>query len=160
MFDEGDTRSNFVVKHCLIKQSLTVCHRLYNNQQQLTRLCSFQEYFVLLQSPPRNNGNQRQHAVILVRVQCHDAMITKEINLFGLARVEDECKTQTRFIEFVIIPSWHWTRTRTYFSLPLKFRFCRNKQIIRKHAMKLTLITFKDECEYSRRFSQQYANHC
>ena len=29
MFDEGDTRSNFVVKHCLIKQSLTVCHRLY-----------------------------------------------------------------------------------------------------------------------------------
>ena len=29
MFDEDDTRSNFVVKHCLIKQSLTVCHRLY-----------------------------------------------------------------------------------------------------------------------------------
>ena len=28
MFDDGDTRSNFVVKHCLIKQSLTVCHRL------------------------------------------------------------------------------------------------------------------------------------
>ena len=35
----------------------------------------------------------------------HDAMITNEINLFGLTRVEDECKTQTRFIEFVIIPS-------------------------------------------------------
>ena len=42
---------------------------------------------------------------VLVRVQCHDAMITNEINLFGLARVEDECKTQKRFIEFVIIPS-------------------------------------------------------
>ena len=26
--------------------------------------------------------------------------------------------------------------------------------------MKLTLITFKDECEWTRRFSQQYANHC
>ena len=56
---------------------------------------------------------------VLVRVQCHDAMITNEINLFGLAGVEDECKTQTRFIEFVIIPSRHWMRTRTYFSLPL-----------------------------------------
>ena len=42
---------------------------------------------------------------VLVRVQCHDAMITNEINLIGLARFEDECKTQTRFIEFVIIPS-------------------------------------------------------
>ena len=60
---------------------------------------------MLLQSPPCNNGNQGQHAVILVRVQCHDAIITNEINLFGLARVEDECKTQKRFIEFVIIPS-------------------------------------------------------
>ena len=29
---------------------------VYNNQQQLTRLCSFQD-FVLLQSPLRNNGN-------------------------------------------------------------------------------------------------------
>ena len=38
---------------------------VYNNQQQLTRLCSFQEYFVLLQSPPRNNGNQGQHAMIV-----------------------------------------------------------------------------------------------
>ena len=31
---------------------------------------------------------------VLVRVQCHDTMITNEINLFGLARVEDECKSQ------------------------------------------------------------------
>ena len=31
---------------------------------------------------------------VLVRVQCHDAMITNEINLFGLARVEDGYKTQ------------------------------------------------------------------
>ena len=69
-------------------------------------------------------------------------MITNEINLFGLSRVEDECKTQTRFIEFVIIPSWHWTRTRTYFSLPLYFKVCKNQQIIWKHAMKLTLMTF------------------
>ena len=38
---------------------------VYNNQQQLTRLCSFQEYFVLLQSPPRNNGNQGQHAIMV-----------------------------------------------------------------------------------------------
>ena len=31
--------------------------------------------------------------------------LSNEINLFGLARVEDECKTQKRFIELVIIPS-------------------------------------------------------
>ena len=37
---------------------------VYNNQQQLTRLCSFQEYFVLLQSPLWNNGNQGQQAII------------------------------------------------------------------------------------------------
>ena len=59
-------------------------------------------------------------------------MITSEINLLGLARVEDECKTQKRFIEFVIIPSWHWTRTRTYFLLPLYFKVCRNKQMYQK----------------------------
>ena len=38
---------------------------VYNNQQQLTGHCSFQEYSVLLQSPPRNNGNQGQHAIIM-----------------------------------------------------------------------------------------------
>ena len=85
-------------------------------------------------------------------------MITDEINLFGLARVEDECKTQKRFIEFVIIPSRHWTRTRTYFSLPLLFKVCRNKLIYQKYAMKSTLITLK--CEWTPCFSQQYANHC
>ena len=39
---------------------------VYNNQQQLTGHCSFQEdsVHVLLQSPPRNNGNQGQHAII------------------------------------------------------------------------------------------------
>ena len=42
---------------------------------------------------------------VLVLVQCHDAMITNKINLFGLARVEDKCETQTRFIAFMIIPS-------------------------------------------------------
>ena len=30
----------------------------------------------------------------MVRVRFYDAIITNEINLFGLARVEDECKTQ------------------------------------------------------------------
>ena len=37
---------------------------VYNNQQQLTGHCSFQEYSVLLQSLPRNNGNQGQHSII------------------------------------------------------------------------------------------------
>ena len=37
---------------------------VYNNQQQLTRLCSFQEDFVVLQSPLQNNGNQGQQAII------------------------------------------------------------------------------------------------
>ena len=37
---------------------------VYNNQQLLTRLCSFQEDFVVLLSPPRNNGNQGQWALI------------------------------------------------------------------------------------------------
>ena len=41
---------------------------VYNNQQQLTRLCSFQENFVLLQSPLRNNGNQGQHAIMIYRI--------------------------------------------------------------------------------------------
>ena len=41
----------------------------YNNQQQLTRLCSFQEDFVLLQSPLRNNDNQGQQAIILNKAQ-------------------------------------------------------------------------------------------
>ena len=48
----------------------------YNNQQQLTRLCSFQEYFVLLQSPPRNNGNQGQHAII--RCSDHTNLFSSE----------------------------------------------------------------------------------
>ena len=37
---------------------------VYNNQQKLTRLCSFQEDFVLLQSPLRNNGNQGQQTIM------------------------------------------------------------------------------------------------
>ena len=41
---------------------------VYNNQQQLTGHCSFQEYSVLLQSPPRNNGNQGQHAIMNIQV--------------------------------------------------------------------------------------------
>ena len=46
---------------------------VYNNQQQLTGHCSFQEYSVLLQSPPRNNGNQGQHAIISI----HDSQSWK-----------------------------------------------------------------------------------
>ena len=42
---------------------------------------------------------------VLVGVQCHDAIIMNEINLFGLTRVKDECKKQKKIIEFVIIPS-------------------------------------------------------
>ena len=38
---------------------------VYNNQQQSTRLCSFQEDFVVLQSPLRNYGNQGQLAIVL-----------------------------------------------------------------------------------------------
>ena len=34
--------------------------------------------------------------LVLVSVQCHDVIITTEINLFGLARVKDECKTQKK----------------------------------------------------------------
>ena len=41
---------------------------VYNNQQQLTKLCSFQEDFVLLQSPLRNNGNQGHQAIIRLNV--------------------------------------------------------------------------------------------
>ena len=40
---------------------------VYNNQQQFTRLCSFQEDFVLLQSPLRNNGNQGQQAIMSIQ---------------------------------------------------------------------------------------------
>ena len=41
---------------------------VYKNQQQLTRLCRFQEDFVVLQSPLRNNGNQGQQAIITFKV--------------------------------------------------------------------------------------------
>ena len=37
---------------------------VYNNQQQLTKLCCFQEDFVVLQSPLRNSGNQGQQTII------------------------------------------------------------------------------------------------
>ena len=40
------------------------------------------------------NYKGRYDIRFLVRVKCHDAMTTNEINLFGLARVGDECKTQ------------------------------------------------------------------
>ena len=49
------------------------------------------------------------------RDQSHDAINTNEINLFGLAPAEDECKMKKKF---VIIPSRHWIRTITYYSLP------------------------------------------
>ena len=40
------------------------------------------------------------------------------------------------------------------------FIFWRIKQILWKHAMTLTLYSFKDKFEWTCRFSQQYANHC
>ena len=40
-----------------------------------------------------------------LKVLCQCAIITNEIQSFGLARVEDGSKMQKRFIEFVIIPS-------------------------------------------------------
>ena len=54
---------------------------VYNNQQQLTGLCSFQKNFVLLQSPPRNNGNQGQHAIIAV----NDTIMTSRISLITIS---------------------------------------------------------------------------
>ena len=51
-------------------------------------------------------GNEKY---VLVLVQCHDGMITNSINLVCvLTRARPN-----RFISFVIIASWHWTRTRT-----------------------------------------------
>ena len=60
---------------------------VYNYQQQLTRLCSFQEDFVLLQSPLRNNGNQGQQAIIWInqsifyRGQWHGDVAIKMLNM-------------------------------------------------------------------------------
>ena len=47
---------------------------VYNNQQQLTRLCRFQEDFVVLQSPLRNNGNQGQQAMMYYNDLCKPFM--------------------------------------------------------------------------------------
>ena len=53
---------------------------VYNNQQQLTGHCSFQEYSVLLQSPPRNNGYQGQHAII-THCRCLCALLVTQYPL-------------------------------------------------------------------------------
>ena len=70
------------------------------------KLCTFIIVLILCHEIYERELYERSNEYkVLVRVQGHDAMITNKINLFGLARVEDECKTQTRFIEFVIIPA-------------------------------------------------------
>ena len=49
--------------YCAIFVSVMI---VYNIQQQLTRLCSFQEDFVVLKSLLCNNGNQGQQAIMSV----------------------------------------------------------------------------------------------
>ena len=49
----------------------------------------------------------------LVLVQCHDGMITNSINIFCVFHSPSTRARPNRFISFVIIASWHWTRTRT-----------------------------------------------
>ena len=39
-------------------------------------------------------------------------------------------------------------------------KFVETNKFIRNHSMKLTLITCKDECEWTHCFSQLYVNHC
>ena len=55
-------------------------------------------------------GNEKY---VLVLVQCHDAMITNSINLVCVLHSSSTRARPNRFISFVIIASWHWTRTRT-----------------------------------------------
>ena len=55
-------------------------------------------------------GNEKY---VLVLVQCHDGMITNSINLVCVLHSSLTRARTNRFISFVIIASWHWTRTRT-----------------------------------------------
>ena len=55
-------------------------------------------------------GNEK---CVLVLVQCHDGMITNSINLVCVLQSSSTRARPNRFISFVIIASWHWTRTRT-----------------------------------------------
>ena len=68
-------------------------------------------------------------------------MITNEINLFGLARVKDECKTQKD-----LSSSWSSHHDTGRGPEHISRYLCNSKfvsKFIRKHTMKLTLITFK-----------------
>ena len=55
-------------------------------------------------------GNEKN---VLVLVQCHDGMIKNSINLVCALHSSLTRARPNRFILFVIIASWHWTRTRT-----------------------------------------------
>ena len=55
-------------------------------------------------------GNKKY---VLVLYQCHDGMITNSINLFCVLHSSSTRARPNRLISFVIIASWHWTRTRT-----------------------------------------------
>ena len=55
-------------------------------------------------------GNEKY---VLVLVQCHDGMITNSINFVCVLKSSSTRARPNRFISFVIIASWHWTRTRT-----------------------------------------------
>ena len=55
-------------------------------------------------------GNEKY---VLVLVQCHDGMITNSINLVCVLHSSSTHARPNRFISFLIIVSWHWTRTRT-----------------------------------------------
>ena len=99
--------------------------------------------------------------LVLVRVQCLDAMITIEINLLGLAQVEDECKTQKKIYRVRDLSIMTLYEDQNIFLVTsFNSKSVETNKFIRKHAIKLTLITFKDEYEWTQCFSQQYANHC
>ena len=53
-------------------------------------------------------GNEKY---VLVLVQCHDGMIMNSINLVCVLHSSSTRARPNRFISFVIIASWHWTRT-------------------------------------------------
>ena len=84
---------------------------VYNNQQQLTGHCSFQEYSVLLQSPPRNNGNQGQHAIIIYQAyikqfQAQCRMSRSADGVFKENMVFYIMLLQLNIIQLVMIESW------------------------------------------------------
>ena len=53
---------------------------------------------------------------VLFVIECHDGIIMNLINLFASYTYLLFCARSNGLISFMVIASWHWTRTRAWYS--------------------------------------------